>query len=206
VGLYSAAGLSPTQIARIVGFISFAFGVGAFTITSLCIELRAQEIGRLLGAPPLILQMIAGGCLALVLASLARRSPIRLGALEIEAPSADLVFAQLALVTADILAASAALWVLVPTSPVDFLSFTALYALALILGVLTHVPGGLGVFEVVILYALGRSTPVSTVAAALLAYRAIYFLLPLLRSILLWVGFEVRRSLTVVAGPHQQGR
>jgi len=206
--LYSAAGLSPAQIARVVGFISFAFGVGAFTITSLCIELRAQEIGRLLGAPPVILQMIAGGYLALLLGSLAywliRRSPIRLGALEIKAPSANMVFAQLALVTADILAASAVLWVLLPTSPVDFLTFTALYASALILGVLTHIPGGLGVFEVVILYALGRSTPVSTVAAALLAYRAIYFLLPLLLSILLLVGFEVRRSLTV-AGPHQQG-
>jgi phosphatidylglycerol lysyltransferase len=132
-------------------------------------------------------------------------SPIRLGALEIKAPSANLVFAQLALVTADILAASAVLWVLVPTNPVDFLTFTALYASALILGVLTHIPGGLGVFEVVILYALGRSTPVSTVAAALLAYRAIYFLLPLLLSVLLLVGFEVARSLTV-AGPHLQGR
>ena len=101
--------------------------------------------------------------------------------------------------------ASAVLWVLVPTSPVDFLTFTALYASALILGVLTHIPGGLGVFEVVILYALGTSIPVSTVAAALLAYRTIYFLLPLLLSVLLLVGFEVGRSLTV-AGPHQQRR
>jgi phosphatidylglycerol lysyltransferase len=207
--LYSAAGLSPTQIAGVVGFISFAFGVGAFTVTSLCIELRAQEIGRLLGAPPVILQMIAGGCLALVFASLAcwliHSSPIRLGALEIKAPSANLVFTQLALGTADILAASAVLWVLVPTSPVDFLTFTALYASALILGMLTHIPGGLGVFDVVILYALGRSTPVSTLAAALLAYRAIYFLLPLLLSILLLVEFEVARSLTVVR-LHRQGR
>ena len=205
--LYSTAGLSPTQIARLVGFIFFAFGVGAFTITSLFIELQAQQIGGMLAAPPAILKMITGACLALVLASLAywliRGGPIHWGALEIKAPSANLVFAQLALVTADILAASAVLWVLVP-SPVDFLTFTALYASALILGVLSHIPGGLGVFEVAILYALGKSTPASTVAAALLAYRAIYFLLPLLLSILILIGFEVGRSLTV-AGSHQQG-
>ena len=147
--LYSATGLSPTQIARVVGFISFAFGVGAFSVTSLCIELRAQEVGYLLGASPGILQMIAGGCLALVFAFLAvwliHSRPIRLGALEIAAPSANLVFALLALGTADILAASAVLWVLVPASPFDFLTFTALYASALILGMLTHIPGGLGV-------------------------------------------------------------
>jgi phosphatidylglycerol lysyltransferase len=198
--LYSGAGLSPKQIALIVGFISFAFGAGALTITSLFIELRAQEIGRLLGVAPVILQMAAGGCLALIVAPLVFWSicqkPIRLGALEIKAPSVSVVCAQLALVAADLVAASAVLWVLLPASPVDFVTFAALYASALTLGVLTHIPGGLGVFEVVILYALGTSTPLSTLAAALLAYRAIYFLLPLLLSILLLVGFEMGRSLT----------
>jgi phosphatidylglycerol lysyltransferase len=41
---YSAAGLSSLQIAGLVSFISFAFGIGTFTITSICIELRAHEI------------------------------------------------------------------------------------------------------------------------------------------------------------------
>ena len=90
----------------------------------------------------------------------------------IKAPSASLIFAQLALASTDILAAAAVLWVLIPTSQIDFLTFAAIYASALILGVLTHVPGGLGVFEVVILAALGGSAPVSTLTAALLAYRA----------------------------------
>ncbi len=202
--VYSAAGLSPAQIARVVGFISLAFGVGVSTITLLGIDLRAQEIGRLTGAPPVILQLIAGACLALVLAPLAywaiSRSPIRLGSLEIKAPSASLIFAQLALASTDILAAAAVLWVLIPTSQIDFLTFAAIYASALILGVLTHVPGGLGVFEVVILAALGGSAPVSTLTAALLAYRAIYFLLPLLLSILLLAGFEMRHSLPSALG------
>jgi phosphatidylglycerol lysyltransferase len=199
--LYSAAGLSPKQIALIVGFISFAFGAGALTITSLFVELRAPEIGRILGVAPVILQMVAGGCLALILVPLVFwlicRNPIRLGTLEVRAPSANVVLAQFALVAADLIAASAVLWVLLPTRPVDFVTFAALYASALILGVLTHIPGGLGLFEVVIFYALGASTSASTLAAALLAYRAIYFVLPLLISILLLVGFEVGRSLTV---------
>jgi phosphatidylglycerol lysyltransferase len=206
--LYGAAGLSPKQIALVVCFISFAFGLGAFVVTSLFVELRAQEIGGLLGIAPAILQMGAGFCLVLFLMPIAGwliwKNPIRLGALAIKAPSPNVVVAQLALVAADLVAAAAVLWVLLPESPVGFFTFAALYASALILGVLAHIPGGLGVFDVAILYALGTSTPVSSLAAALLAYRAIYFLLPLLLSILLLAGFELGRSLTAAGRDRQE--
>jgi phosphatidylglycerol lysyltransferase len=71
------------------------------------------------------------------------------------------------------------------------------FAAALGLGVLSHIPGGLGVFELVIFYAVADKAPVSAVAAALVAYRAIYFLLPLSVSTVLLAGFEARRLLKV---------
>ena len=68
------------------------------------------------------------------------------------------------------------------------------------MGVLSHIPGGLGVFELAILYAVGRNAPVNAVAAALVTYRGIYFLLPLLLSTALLANFELRRSLDTATG------
>ena len=84
-----------------------------------------------------------------------------------------------------------ALFVLLPSAHIGIVSFLAVYSIALLLGVIGHTPGGLGVFEAVIIFALGGAAPPSAVVAALLAYRAIYFLLPLLLSGALLAAFEV---------------
>ena len=62
--LYSAAGLSPGQIARVIFFIAIAFGIGLATITALGLVLRADEVSRLLGAPPEPLRSAAAVILA----------------------------------------------------------------------------------------------------------------------------------------------
>jgi uncharacterized membrane protein YbhN (UPF0104 family) len=51
---------------------------------------------------------------------------------------------------------------------------------AAVAGVVTHVPAGLGVLEAVFVAALSRSLDHAAIIAALLAYRAVYYLLPLL--------------------------
>jgi len=120
---------------------------------------------------------------------------LRLGPIELAPPGVHVVLVQLGLAAVDILAAATALWILLPAAGISFIAFAAVYATALTLGVLSHVPGGLGVFEVAILYAIGNKAPPSAVAAALVIYRAIYFLLPVLVATLLLAGFEARRAL-----------
>ena len=197
--LYSAAGLSPGQIARVIFFIAIAFGIGLATITALGLVLRADEVSRLLGAPPEPLRSAAAVILASATAFLSfcalRRKPLRLGPVEFAPPGAHLVLIQIGLTALDIVAAATALWVLLPAAGTSFIAFAAVYAAALTLGVLSHVPGGLGVFEVAILFAIGNKAPPSTVAAALVVYRAIYFLLPLLLATVLLASFEARRAL-----------
>jgi len=124
-----------------------------------------------------------------------RRKPLRLGPVDFTPPGAPLVLTQIGLTALDILAAATALWVLLPTASTSFIAFAAVYAAALTLGVISHVPGGLGVFEVAILFAIGNKAPPSAVAAALVVYRAIYFLLPVLLATLLLASFEARRAL-----------
>jgi phosphatidylglycerol lysyltransferase len=202
--LYTAAGLSPGQIARVVLFLSIAFGVGLGTIAALSMILQASEVSRLLGVSPQLLRAIAAIILStasgfLIFCAL-RRTPWRRGAIDIDAPGAMLVLIQVLLTAIDVLAAAATLWVLLPPVGISFFAFAAIYSVALALGVLSYIPGGLGVFEVAILYAVGSSAPVSTVAAALVAYRGIYFLLPLLLSTVLLANFELRRSLGTAMG------
>ena len=72
------------------------------------------------------------------------------------------------------------LWVLLPPVGLGFFAFAGLFTAASIAGVISHVPAGLGVFEAVLLVALPEGAHAPGVAAALIAYRLIYYLLPLL--------------------------
>ena len=125
---------------------------------------------------------------------------MRRGPIDIDVPGAPLVLVLILLAAIDVLAAAATLWVLLPPLGISFFAFAAIYATALALGVLSHIPGGLGVFELAILYAVGGIAPLNAVAAALVIYRAIYFLVPLLLSTVLLASFELGRSLHTATG------
>lgn len=197
--IYSAAGMSPAQIARVILFISAAIGIGLVTIAALGFVLFADRAGQILGTAAEPLRTAAATLLILATIFLVflatRRRPLVIGSIRIEPPGPVLVLSQLVLTTADLLAAAAVLWVLLPATGIGFLAFAPLFAAAVGLGIISHVPGGLGVFEVAILYAVGGRAPVSEVAAALVAYRAIYFLLPLFLSTIVLAGLETRRFL-----------
>jgi len=83
----------------------------------------------------------------------------------------------------EVAAAAAALWCLLPAHAVAPAQFAACYAVAIAAGVISHVPGGLGVFEAVMLYAVGGHATTAHVLGALLLYRAVYYLLPLLLAV-----------------------
>jgi phosphatidylglycerol lysyltransferase len=197
--IYSAAGLSTGQIARVVLFISVAIGVGLTTTVATGLVLCADRVGQILGTAPQPLRAAAAILLVLAMSFLVflgtRRRPLAIGPLCLEPPGLILILGQIAVTTADMLAAAAVLWVLLPPTGIGFFVFAAVFAAALGLGVLSHVPGGLGVFELVILYIVGNKAPVAEVAAALVAYRGIYFLLPLSLSAVLLAVFEGRRLL-----------
>ena len=197
--LYAAAGLSPGEIARVILFISVAIGVGLASVAGLGLLSHATEVSPLIGAPPGLLRAIAAILLVLVVGFLiicaSRKAPLRRGFINIEPPRITLMLAQILLTTIDIVAAATVLWMLLPSVGISFFAFAAIYATALSLGALSHIPGGLGVFDLAILYTVGSHTPASAVAAALVAYRAIYYLVPLLFSTVLLAGFELQRSL-----------
>jgi phosphatidylglycerol lysyltransferase len=83
------------------------------------------------------------------------------------------------------------LWSLLPVSAhVRYVTFLGVYAAAVIAGIISHVPGGVGVFEAVILLTL-PGVPTDALLGSLLAYRAVYYLVPLVFGTLLFGSKEV---------------
>ena len=70
----------------------------------------------------------------------------------------------------------------------------SIYSVAVGLGILSHVPGGAGVFETVILGALGTTLPLDGLVGALLLYRVIYYVIPLVMAVIALTVTEIRRA------------
>jgi phosphatidylglycerol lysyltransferase len=201
--IYSVTGMRPAQIGRIVAYLAIAFTVGAPIVAIAATLFAADAVGHIFGLEPSTLRWSVIGSLILLatIISLSIYRPAIGGKrLALRLPGPRLVCGQLALTALDIAAAGATLWFLLPAGRPDFLPFTAIYAGALVLGAASHVPAGIGVFEVTILSAFGSSMPASEVAAALLLYRAIYFFAPLCLAAALLAGHEVRRASATIGG------
>ena len=77
---------------------------------------------------------------------------VRLGRRSLRLPGLRLSLLQLLITALDVAAAATVLYLLLPETP-PFAAFLLVYLLALAAGVLSHVPGGVGVFEAVLLAA-----------------------------------------------------
>ncbi len=78
-----------------------------------------------------------------------------------------------------VVVASSVLYVLLHASAdIGFLPFLGAFLLAMVAGVVSNVPGAVGVFESAMLLLL-PDIPAATLLGSILAYRLIYYLIPL---------------------------
>jgi len=73
---------------------------------------------------------------------------------------------------------------------IAFLPFIAVYLASVLAGVLSHVPAGLGVLESMLLLLMPQVPP-EQLLAAVLTYRAIYEVIPLVIALALWGSYEM---------------
>ena len=196
--IYSAAGIEAGKIGRLVLFIISAFGAGVTVVAAGALLWAAPEVAHIAHLSALTLRAISSGVLTLaagfILLCALRREVLILRRWQLKLPTAGTALMQLAVSVIDIVAAAAALWFLLPGGREAFPAFVAFYSIALAAGVISHIPGGLGVFEGVILLAYGHRAPLDAVAGALLLYRAIYFIGPLFLAMLVLAFYEMRSS------------
>jgi len=197
--LYSAWGLSALQITQVVAFCTLTLWLGFFTLGGAIFLFEPLTIPAAIHLPPASLHTIGIVMLAVVLAfgiaTVVRKSAITIHHWEIQLPSARLFFAQLIIAALDWMLASLVLFVLLaPGSAMSYSEFLAVYLLAQLAGLVSQVPGGLGVFETVIVLMLSARLPANQIFGALLGYRALYYWLPLIAAALLLGLQEILRK------------
>ncbi|MBZ7921066.1 bifunctional lysylphosphatidylglycerol flippase/synthetase MprF [Ensifer adhaerens] len=193
---YSRLGIEPENIARIIAFVTLAFGLGLLTVTCLSLLAVGEYVAPMTGLDPLFLRLIAviilGGLFSVFFLARDGRE-VSLGRLTLRLPDSRTVSRQFLVTALDLAASATVLYVLLPAGTIGWPAFLAVYSLAVGVGVLSHVPAGLGVFETIIIATLGHNTDVDTILGALVLYRVIYHVLPLVIAIAVVIGIELRQ-------------
>ncbi|MFP5077548.1 bifunctional lysylphosphatidylglycerol flippase/synthetase MprF [Rhizobium sp. YIM 134829] len=192
---YSRLGLKPEEIGGVIAFTTLSFTLGLAALGALSILAIAPEVSPLTGlsAPTLrgLSILVLTALVGLMVAGRDGRV-LTFGTLSLRLPDSRTSSRQFLVSVLDLAASASVLFVLLPTDSIGWPAFLAVFSIAVALGVLSHVPGGLGVFETVIVAALGHTTDVDDVLGALVLYRLIYNVLPLGLATVFVIGAEVR--------------
>lgn len=216
--LYARHGIGASEVAHMTVFASLALGTALPPLAALATLSNLPAASTYLHLSQGLLGSIAGAVLllsvALCIGIYRRRLPeqpypdnllVKAGRRTLRLPGRRLTFLQLIITALDVAAAATVLYMLLPEAP-PFGPFLLVYLLALAAGVLSHVPGGVGVFEAILLAAFADKLGAAPLAAALLLYRMIYVVLPLLIAcVFLLVNeaqrlFQTQQSLRVASG------
>lgn len=197
--LYSAWGLSTLQITQMVAFCTLTLWLGFLILGGAVFLIEPLTLPAAIHLPLASVRAIGILMLAVVLAygivTAAKKAPITIREWEIQLPSIGLVVSQLIIAALDWMLASLVLFVLLASgTAMSYPEFMAVYLLAQLAGLVSQVPGGLGVFETVIVLMLSARLPANQIFGALLGYRALYYWLPLGTAALLLGLQEILRK------------
>lgn len=194
--MYSSFGLSVGEIAELIGFTSITFWLGLFAAGGVAFlfapmdltgELAWMHTTRAVGV------VLIGLLLLYVALAIFIQHPLRIRRWSFRLPSAQMVTAQIPLAVLDWAASAMVFYALLPhIESIRFLHVFGIFMAAQILGMISHVPGGLGVFESIVLLLLPETAPKELVLGSLVVYRVVYYLVPLAFGLLLFVQFELR--------------
>jgi glycosyltransferase 2 family protein len=192
--IYGPAGLSAGKVASLTLIAGVTFWLGMGLIVGLGLLIEAPAISEINHFNVFINQAFGVGVIAVLLlyvAFVSRRNakPV---ILHVRLPGPVLTLGQMALGVIDVCAAAGALYVLLPKSHgLAFMTFASLYSFACMLGIASHAPGGIGVFEATMLKTV--PAPGGPVLASLLLFRVIYYLAPFILAMALLGAHEAGR-------------
>ncbi|WP_085727978.1 lysylphosphatidylglycerol synthase domain-containing protein [Pseudomonas sp. R37(2017)] len=194
--LYSRLGVSKSNIAKILGLSLATNWFGYMVIAG------AVYSSGLVRMPPgwklssdalqgvgVLLLLLSVGYLAAC--RFAKRREWAIRGIEIDLPSLRMAVLQLALGALNWSLMAAVIFMLLPGKQ-DYPLVLGVLLISAIAGVITHIPAGLGVLEAVFVALLQHEFSRGSLVAGLLAYRAIYFILPLLIALVMYLLVEAR--------------
>jgi uncharacterized membrane protein YbhN (UPF0104 family) len=187
--IYATAGLGSGDIARIVALAAFGVAMGFIVVTTLALLWQpalAHGWGRPLGA------LICAALLAFLVWLRGAHRSVHIVRWTLALPDSATAAWQMTVGGIEMLAAIGALYVLLPAgSAPPFIDFLPIYVGAVVVGLVSSVPGGLGVFEVIVLATFPAQARAEALAA-MLCYRLTYSLVPFAVAGAGWIVFESR--------------
>ena len=198
--LYSSWGLSTVDITKVVAFCGLAFWLGIFFIGGVIFLVEPIEIptsihlrfASLTTLGILFLSFIG----VYLLFSILRRRPVKIWKWELSIPSIKFSLSLIGIACMDLILNGSVLYVLLPsTASLSYFKLIGIFALSQIAGLISQVPGGLGIIETVVVLLLSSTLPASAVLGTMLAFRGIYYLLPMcVAAVLLGVHEFLQRK------------
>jgi phosphatidylglycerol lysyltransferase len=194
--LYSQWGIARAEAARVITLNTVTYVVGLLASAGLAFALQPVLVPGFLRLPLRTARPIGFVCLAVVAGYLVWSSrsggDLKIWRWELPRPTLRRALAQIGVSMGDWVFSGAALYVLLPHR-VPFHVFFAVFLLGQIAGLVAQIPAGLGVFEAIMLWGLTPALSTPAILIGLVAYRLVYFLLPLVVATGIWVVREGRR-------------
>lgn len=194
--LYTQRGLSKGAVAHIFGmsvttnWMGYIFLAGLVFITGSVTVPFGWEISnftlRLLGGLFLVIVMAY-----FMMSLLAKKRTWSIRGQPITLPRLRIAVMQLLASSMHWLLMCGVIFTFLYTTDISFFSLLGVLLISSIAGLLTHIPGALGVLEAVFIALLGDQIPPATLVAALIAYRAAFYLMPLAVATVVYLMMEV---------------
>ncbi len=166
--------------------------LGGFIFTFGIVELPAhwyidEGTLRILGVALLLIIVVY-----LWFCAFAKHRHITIKGQKLVLPSWKFALAQMAISSANWMVMGAIIWLLLGQN-IDYFFVLGVLLVSSIAGVIVHIPAGIGVLEAVFMALLaGEKTSQGTIIAALLAYRVLYYFIPLLLALVCYLLLESR--------------
>jgi len=197
--LYSGLGLDGYDVAAVSTFAAVSFGVAATLVGLGALALHPGALAPVLPLPMGAVRALAAGGIAAIIVPLLTvaltQGELRVGRFALRAPSISVLGGQMLFSLADISFSALTLYLLLAPAGIGFFTFLGVFAAATMAGILSHVPGGVGVFETVVVAALSATTPVHQIAAALLLFRLVYYIVPFVLALAVLALYETYQAL-----------
>ncbi|MGF7157751.1 lysylphosphatidylglycerol synthase transmembrane domain-containing protein [Bartonella heixiaziensis] len=194
---YKMKGLSGTEIAILVGFCSFTFVIGTILLFGIVLILQPEIISLLQNGLPEWLGTMVGAillsCIALyTFGSWLQLKPLRLGKnIQISYPRLKIVIQQLLIGPLELLGATGIIYAVLPhDTDIHFISVLGVFLASFTITLLSNAPaGGVGVLEALFITGMSNINP-TDVVAALIVFRLLYLIIPLIISLFVVAIFE----------------
>ena len=194
---YSTKGLSAAEVGVLVAFCSLTFTLGNLLLGGMTLLVDPDLLRRYVAWPHWAARAVAAALLAVpffyTLGALLRFRPLRISGFELVYPRPPIAVKQLLAAPVELIGAAGIIYFALPEAGhPGFVVVLGVFLVSFSLALVSHAPGGLGVLEFSFVSAM-PDAPRAGVIAALLVFRLLYLILPLMFALVVVVVFERER-------------